>query len=146
MSRANQYTRSGFTLLNARPDHELIFRLPRCVASRGMGSATRPHCDMRKTPNSMIAKIRKRAVKLLDALDGSALTATLVALTLTMLLFWVLGDSSARLRPERRVAEAFSRDGTCPRGYYPNDGQICQSIAGRFSPEHGNDSLLTWGV
>lgn len=73
---------------------------------------------MRKTLHNMTATMRKRVVKLLDALDRSALTAALVALTalaLTSSFFWVLGDSSDRLLPARPIPEAFCRDGTCSR-------------------------------
>lgn len=67
---------------------------------------------MRTTLHNIAAKIRKRLVKLLDALDRSVLTTALVAptaLTLTSSLFWVLSDSSDRLPSARPVPEAFPR-------------------------------------
>lgn len=77
----------------------------------------------------MLAKIRKRSVKLLDALDGPALTAALVALTLTTSLFWVLGDSAARLQPARPAPGFFF-----PSGYYASD-KYCVATSDATEPE-----------
>ena len=106
-----------------------------------MGSATWPNCGMRKTRNNMLAKIRKRAVKLmlakirkrsvklLDAVDGPAMTVALVALTLTMSFFWLLSESAARLQPTRPSPASFFMS-----GYYASD-KYCVAASDAAEPD-----------